>query len=66
MLLIGLGGNPRLLEVGGPPFLLPLYDKTKIYDLKDLVQLIGLNDAFVIGAGAGPWPHVGKNCEVGN
>lgn len=53
------------MECGGPPFLLPLVDRTKIYDLKEIGQRIYGNDKefLAIGAGAGPWPLVNTNCE---
>lgn len=61
----GLGGSPRLLDVGGPPYLLPLVQREKLYDMlhfQDLAEMPG--KAFIIGAGAGPWPHYKTNCEV--
>ncbi|KAF7271653.1 ester hydrolase C11orf54 homolog isoform X2 [Rhynchophorus ferrugineus] len=59
----GLGGNPKLIEVGGPPFLLPLVNRQKVYDLRDVAKIAGSNPAFLIGAGAGPHPYIGVNCE---
>ncbi|CAH0554431.1 unnamed protein product [Brassicogethes aeneus] len=59
----GLNGDPKLVEVGGPPFLLPLVQKDKVYDVKDIAKLAHSDPAFVIGAGAGPHPYIGKNCE---
>ena len=29
-LLTGLGGSPRLLDIGGPPYLTPVPDKTRV------------------------------------
>ncbi|XP_069703022.1 ester hydrolase C11orf54 homolog [Periplaneta americana] len=60
----GLGGKPRLIEVGGPPYLLPLVKRDKVYDMKDLGKLADVEPAFLIGAGAGPWPYAGVNCEM--
>lgn len=60
----GLGGKPRLIEVGGPPYLLPLVQKDKVYDMKDLGKAADVDSAFLIGAGAGPWPYAGVNCEM--
>ena len=60
----GLCGSPRIADVGGPPFLLPLVNRSKIYDISKLTELIGLPDAFVFGAGAGPFNHVGVNSEM--
>ncbi|XP_018574995.1 ester hydrolase C11orf54 homolog isoform X2 [Anoplophora glabripennis] len=59
----GLGGNPKIVEIGGPPYLLPIVDRKKVYDLKDIANLINSNPAFIIGAGAGPHPYIGVNCE---
>ena len=60
----GLGGNPVILEIGGPAYLLPLVDRKKVYDLRTVPQLVGDEKCFIIGAGAGPWPYTGVNCEV--
>nr|XP_031833404.1 ester hydrolase C11orf54 homolog [Nomia melanderi]XP_031833405.1 ester hydrolase C11orf54 homolog [Nomia melanderi] len=61
----GLGGNPTVLEIGGPPFLLPLVQRNKLYDIQQLLKhLKCCNNPFVIGAGAGPWPHINSNCEL--
>lgn len=35
---LGLGGSPLLLESGGPPYLLPLVQRDKLYNVKDLCQ----------------------------
>ncbi|XP_076657027.1 ester hydrolase C11orf54 homolog isoform X2 [Halictus rubicundus] len=61
----GLGGNTTVLEIGGPPFLLPLVQRDKVYDVQKLVKhLQCCKNPFVIGAGAGPWPHINCNCEL--
>lgn len=64
----GLNGNPTLMEVGGPPYLLPLVDKSKLYDMKTLcekaVEGRTMDEMLVIGAGAGPYPLLGTNVEV--
>ncbi|KAF5292596.1 hypothetical protein FQA39_LY13929 [Lamprigera yunnana] len=59
----GLNGNPQLVEVGGPPYLLPLVQIKKIYDLRDVAKVCKVNPAFIIGAGAGPHPYAKSNCE---
>ncbi|EFA09460.2 ester hydrolase C11orf54 homolog isoform X2 [Tribolium castaneum] len=59
----GLGGSPKLVEVGGVPYLLPLVKREKVYDLKKIATMIGSDPAFIIGAGAGPHPYAGVNCE---
>ncbi|ESO97446.1 hypothetical protein LOTGIDRAFT_214298 [Lottia gigantea] len=60
----GICGNERLADVGGPPYLVPQYNKDKIYDVGKVSEEVGLPGAFVIGAGAGPWPLVGVNSEM--
>lgn len=61
----GLCGNPIILDVGGPSYLLPTVQRDKFYDVKLLLQQLNYNhDTLVIGAGAGPWPLTGCNCEV--
>lgn len=62
-MLAGLCGNPALLEVGGPPYLLPTVQRNKVYDVKPLLKRLNYNsDTVVIGAGAGPMLY--GNCEV--
>lgn len=55
-----------MLEVGGPTYLLPLVDRSKVYDLVRLVKRVLPNakNLYVCGAGAGPHPAVSSNCEV--
>lgn len=60
----GLGGKPRLVDIGGPPYLLPLVRREKLYNLSDVGKLTDVEPAFLIGAGAGPWPYAGVNCEM--
>ena len=60
----GLGGSPRIADIGGPPYLIPFVDKTKNYDFSKITDAIELPDAFVIGAGAGPHQFVGTNSEM--
>ncbi|CAH2005513.1 unnamed protein product [Acanthoscelides obtectus] len=59
----GICGNPKIVDIGGPPFLLPEVDRTKVYDLKDIAKRLNCEPAFMVGAGAGPHPYVGVNCE---
>ncbi|KAK7080120.1 hypothetical protein SK128_006978 [Halocaridina rubra] len=61
---VGLCGSPRLGDVGGVPNLMPVVQKDKLYDIRDLAKSVDLPDGFVIGAGAGPHPHVGVNSEL--
>ncbi|ERL89050.1 hypothetical protein D910_06428 [Dendroctonus ponderosae] len=59
----GLNGNAKLLEIGGTQYLLPLVTREKLYDLLDIAKSVALEPAFLIGAGAGPHPFIGGNCE---
>lgn len=52
------------MEIGGPSYLLPLAQRNKLYDLNNISALIGMDTAFIIGAGAGPFPFVGVSSEV--
>lgn len=63
-MLVGLGGKSKLVEVGGPAYLLPLVNRTKLYDITDVAKAAQINPAFIIGAGAGPFDHEKTNCEV--
>uniref|UniRef100_A0A1B6EDV6 DUF1907 domain-containing protein n=1 Tax=Clastoptera arizonana TaxID=38151 RepID=A0A1B6EDV6_9HEMI len=60
----GLGGSETIVEFGGVPYLMPLVQRDKVYDLKDLIQIIGIDPVFVVGAGAGPHVYVQKNSEL--
>lgn len=62
----GLSGDTTIVEFGGPPFLLPLVDRTKVYDIVSLLRNINGYESkkfFTCGAGAGPWPIFDQNCE---
>ncbi|XP_052871915.1 ester hydrolase C11orf54 homolog [Anopheles cruzii] len=62
----GLNGSATLVELGGVPYLLPLVDRTRLYDVIAVSQraLHDTGKAFVAyGAGAGPFPLVNSNCE---
>lgn len=64
---LGLSGSATLCEIGGPPYLLPLVDRTKLYDLRDISRkLLKSGEIFSIGAGAGYHPFLNENCEVNN
>ncbi len=60
----GICGSPRLVDIGGVPYLFPLPDCSKLYDMADIARLVGLPGAFLLGAGAGSSKVVGVNCEV--
>jgi hypothetical protein len=62
----GLGGDGTIVEFGGPPFLLPNVDRSKVYDFVPLLRNINgysSKELFTCGAGAGPWPMFNQNCE---
>ena len=63
----GLCGNPRVLDIGGVPYLVPIAQKNKLYDMKDYPKLTGFSskeDCLIIGAGAAPWTYLERNAEV--
>lgn len=59
----GICGQTRIAEVGGVPYLLPLVNKKKVYDLNEIAKEIKLPGAFILGAGAGPFHTLGFNSE---
>jgi len=63
----GLCGNSRVLDIGGVPYLVPLAQKNKLYDMKDFPKLTGMSskdDCLIIGAGAAPWTYLERNAEM--
>ncbi|KAK3084495.1 hypothetical protein FSP39_014377 [Pinctada imbricata] len=62
----GLGGSPRLADIGGPAYLIPLPQKDKRYSFQQIAKAVELPNAFMIGAGAGPHHIVGVNSELMN
>lgn len=61
----GIGGSETIVEIGGPPYLLPLVDRSKIYDLKAIARKLQPTgtEVLAIGAGAGYYPIMNSNCE---
>ena len=60
-------GNPKVLDIGGVPYLVPLAKKNKIYNMKDYPQLTDFGaseDCLIIGAGAAPWTYLERNAEM--
>lgn len=47
--------------------MLPLVDRSKLYDLVSICQklLPNAEEVLTVGAGAGPYPLINSNCEVG-
>lgn len=63
----GLGGQTAIADVGGPPFLTPLVQRDKKYSFEQIASLVSeksSQNAFLIGASAGPFHLVGTNCEL--
>jgi len=60
----GICGRPRIADVGGPPYLIPLPDLSKLYSFDDIANSVELPGGFIIGAGAGSSKFVGVNCEM--
>ncbi|XP_071076256.1 ester hydrolase C11orf54-like isoform X2 [Desmodus rotundus] len=59
----GICGKTRIAGLGGVPYLLPLVNKKKVYDLNKIAKEIKLPGAFILGAGAGPFQTLGFNSE---
>lgn len=57
----GMTGSTRVVDVGGPPYLLPSPDGSKKFDLLALSRQTDMSDStgFIFGAGAGPMDILG-------
>lgn len=62
----GLTGSARIVDIGGPPNLSPLPDKTKKYNLRSIARQAEMSSSsgFLLGAGAGPFHILGQNSEL--
>ncbi|NXU49878.1 CK054 hydrolase, partial [Turnix velox] len=60
----GICGKPRIADVGGVPYLIPLVKKEKVYDLNTVAKDIELPGAFILGAGAASSKILGVNAEL--
>ncbi|KAA8586379.1 hypothetical protein FQN60_000215, partial [Etheostoma spectabile] len=60
----GLCGKPRITDVGGVPYLVPLVQKHKEYNMNTLSKQLELPGAFVLGAAGAPIRIVGMNAEL--
>ncbi|KAJ4991875.1 hypothetical protein SVAN01_02725 [Stagonosporopsis vannaccii] len=62
----GLSGSERISDVGGQPNLFPRPQLDTIWNMLDLAKAMDMNDkgGSIIGAGAGPFHQVGRNCEL--
>ncbi|KAG4078333.1 hypothetical protein HA402_013043 [Bradysia odoriphaga] len=62
----GISGDPLIFEYGNDDYLLPLVDRTKVYDLIPIVRRISSYNEktfFACGAGAGPFDWLQQNSE---
>lgn len=60
----GLCGSPRITDVGGVPYLVPLVKKEKEYDMNEIAKEVELPGCFFLGAGAVASRVVGMNAEM--
>uniref|UniRef100_M3ZSZ1 Chromosome 11 open reading frame 54 n=1 Tax=Xiphophorus maculatus TaxID=8083 RepID=M3ZSZ1_XIPMA len=60
----GLCGKPRITDVGGVPYLIPLPQTHKEYNMNVISKELELPGAFILGAGAAPSRITGMNAEV--
>ncbi|XP_075957623.1 ester hydrolase C11orf54 homolog [Anarhichas minor] len=60
----GLCGKPRITDVGGVPYLIPLVQKHKEYNMNTISKELELPGAFMLGAAAVPSRVVGMNAEM--
>ena len=60
----GICGRPTLLDIGGVPYLIPTPDLRRVYNFDSISEIIGMKDAFFIGAGAGGCHILGVNSEM--
>uniref|UniRef100_A0A8B9K8E5 DUF1907 domain-containing protein n=1 Tax=Astyanax mexicanus TaxID=7994 RepID=A0A8B9K8E5_ASTMX len=60
----GLCGKPRITDVGGVPYLIPLVHKDKVYNMNTVSKELELPGAFILGAGAVSFKTVGMNGEL--
>uniref|UniRef100_A0A7G3AKS5 DUF1907 domain-containing protein n=1 Tax=Lutzomyia longipalpis TaxID=7200 RepID=A0A7G3AKS5_LUTLO len=63
----GLCGNATIVEYGGAPYLLPLVQRDKLYDINEICLKIcrerQMSQYLAVGAGAGPYVLCNSNCE---
>ncbi|KAM4620908.1 ester hydrolase C11orf54 homolog [Polymixia lowei] len=60
----GLCGKPRITDVGGVPYLVPLVQRHKEYNMNTVSKEVELPGAFILGAGAVSSRVVGMNAEM--
>ncbi|XP_018610714.1 ester hydrolase C11orf54 homolog isoform X1 [Scleropages formosus] len=60
----GLCGSPRIMDVGGVPYLIPLVQLDKVYNMNTVAKEVELPGAFILGAGAASSRTLGMNAEL--
>uniref|UniRef100_A0A3Q4AUL8 DUF1907 domain-containing protein n=1 Tax=Mola mola TaxID=94237 RepID=A0A3Q4AUL8_MOLML len=60
----GLCGSPRITDVGGVPYLIPLVQRHKEYDMNAISKELELPGAFLLGAAGAPSRILGMNAEI--
>lgn len=62
----GLSGNEKIADVGGQPNLFPRPKLDNIWSMADIAQAMEMSakEGALLGAGAGPFHHVGQNSEL--
>ncbi|XP_067263741.1 ester hydrolase C11orf54 homolog isoform X3 [Chanodichthys erythropterus] len=60
----GICGKPRITDVGGVPYLIPLVRLDKVYNMNLVSKEVELPGAFILGAGAVSSKTVGINGEL--
>ncbi|KAG8451805.1 hypothetical protein GDO86_003850 [Hymenochirus boettgeri] len=60
----GLCGKPRIADVGGVPYLVPVPRLHKVYNVNTVTKNIDLPGAYILGAGATSHRSLGINAEL--
>ncbi|XP_029924512.1 ester hydrolase C11orf54 homolog [Myripristis murdjan] len=60
----GLCGKPRITDVGGVPYLVPLVQRHKEYDMNTVAKEVQLPGAFILGAAGAASRVLGMNAEL--
>ncbi|KAG2459411.1 CK054 hydrolase, partial [Polypterus senegalus] len=60
----GICGHPRITDVGGVPYLIPLAQIDKVYNMNTVAKEIEMPGAFILGAGAASSKSLGINAEL--
>ncbi|KAJ4266930.1 hypothetical protein NW764_015037 [Fusarium oxysporum] len=62
----GLSGDEKIADVGGQPNLFPRPKMDCVWSMTELAEAMDMDPAKggLLGAGAGPHPVIGQNCEL--